>query len=244
MVYFLKACHGKDYSLEDLVSPLRTLQIVIRNLQPPGIRVPITVSVDPSVHILCEYLMQNGVPTQMISSSNKPPSHAFRYIDHRTAWLVLIPVHLFPKPIPMSALIRSCFRWATTDLESVFRQDLVLVIAVQGHRRHPGYLYDLLIPVCTTPFYLIAIHWYAPNTVPSDSVCAIHVCNSHSNCRIQRFPNYFGRVREEEGINSLVESIRMIRKDFQGRRLWIESNFGWTGGWEAVKLDMAVAIRH
>ena len=104
-------------------------------------------------------------------------------------------------------------------------------------------MFDLYVKRRFTPFHLMVFDWSDSAKKFHEFVWGFDVWFSEKSQRILEMPAYFPLV-SQHGIETVVQHVSRVRKDFHGDRLSIQPQYAYFIWWHWWKEFTAVPLRH
>ena len=241
---------SRNNSIEDLLRPMRNLQVIIR-LQERGYLPSERKVLEFPLQLTLDFLHGNNAPFQIVSDNMRNPALDFhaRYVDNRVSWLVFLVASETSEKIRMKNILWSCVVWSAEGTEYIAREQSVLekhlinaLVLDSSGSGHSGF--DLSLYRTLTPFYFMVFNWIPSVRKFVQPPWAFDVWFGKTSHRVIEMPWYFS-LAEQQGIDGVIRNVSRARKDFQGDRLPIYPSFGLfrERKWESWKEFSAVPFR-
>ena len=217
----------QDTSMEQILEPLRNLQIIIHRPEQVhsshGIRRD-AIEQQPLESSL-RYITHNMLPIQLFSAQNRgPASHAARHVQNKVAWIIFVVADSITKELTMDQVLLNCLLWSDKSQVSAAYEELLHVVTVHAVAAGPtagSSGYNFAVRPAITPYFLIIFHWYPPEGLVHQLTRVFDVCYDDGNtCRVYPLQAYKHLAfNDDDGIEGVVHHVNKIRQDFQGDRL-------------------------
>ena len=206
----------KFYDLEDLLRPMRNLQIIIRPDEQTGLPPEFQALLAQAVKISLNYLNVHLVPVQLVSSTIPTTSYHSRYVENQVSWVVFLPAYPRDQVMLVAEILGKCCYWKGVILKPAILHHLIHAVILDN----AGYFvrWNMFVAREFTPFYLVVFYFPFLRASSLDHVWAFDVWFDETNKRVIDVPQYFS-LAEKEGIHAAVKHVNSARKDFLGTRL-------------------------